>query len=75
MKTETLLEKAKKAGKRGLSKEITDEEIDLYLALIKKEIGAGQASEVLFPDKMSNLYSRGFTVIKEAYKRGRIKII
>lgn len=77
----SLLEKAKKfpIGNRGASKDVTDEEIELYLAIFKKEIYTAQARRVLYPKDNASLgdgklYSRTFKVMREAYNRGKIKI-
>ena len=76
MKKETLLQKAQKIGsKKNIPKETTDEHLELAFAWLKDEIGLRQISAVIGVSYTggSSLY-RIAVYLKEAYKRGLIKI-
>lgn len=73
----TLLEQAKLKS-TGKVNVITDEEIDVYLAILKQEISPNQAKQVLYSDKSDSggsLYARSLVVLREAFGKGRIKIV
>ena len=73
----TLLEEAKKItlslGRRG---EVTDEEIELFLAYLKGELRVSQVSKTLGMNYHgAAIYSRLVVGFVRAYEQGRIKII
>jgi len=73
---QTLLEKAKQHPRKN--KPITDEDIDLALAWVSGQISMTQASHAMLGEgkrTASNAQSRLPRLIKEAYRRGKIKII
>ena len=74
----TLLQKAKEVKrKHRIGQQVSDEEIELFLALLKEEISFTQASTAVFPNresKSSNLSSRAILTFREAYRRGKIII-
>ena len=76
-KKQTLLEKAKEVKLsriKGL-KEISDEHIDLALAWLKDEIRATQFGVAMGYKLELGNYQRHLSIIlKEAYKKGRIKL-
>jgi len=64
---------------RGMKREVTVEEIELYLALLAGRIKQTQARQALFPRDSSSvgcgkLYCRSFSVFRAAYQKGRLII-
>ena len=76
-KKETLLEKAKKVQLRyvGNRKDYSDEEIEVGLAWLRDEITPTQAIAVLNIKSTGNFLSCTATLLKQAYKKGLIKIV
>ena len=77
----TLLEKAKehKLRRVGQSQEVTDEEIELFGAWLRKEVTTTQVAIALYPENKANaagfIISRAVAVIKVAMARGKIKFV
>ena len=79
----TLLEKAKehKIKRHNHSKEVTDEEIELFCAWLRREITSTQVAKALYPENkdvkssLGLIGSRALTVVKVAILRGKIKFV
>lgn len=74
----SLLEEAKKITKKT-RREVSEEEIELYLAWLKGEVTAAQVARVAYPSSKPNsgagkVFARSFAVLQEAYRQGKIII-
>jgi len=70
----TLLQKAAKINLYRTKRALTDESIELALALIKGEVSYTAVKKTMGLSGGSNVYNFAFSAIKAAYKKGRIKI-
>ena len=80
----TLLERAQevKIHNRGSKKPVTSEEIELFFALISEKISVIKASVALYGEEKGRsaagsgkVYARAVPVLKEAYRKGKIKFL
>ena len=74
----TLLEEAKNTKINRTRKEVSREEAELFVSLLKDEISVAQVRSVLFPNDAHNtgggrVYARAFPALRVAYKLGLIK--
>ena len=77
----TLLQKAKEINvQRQTTLAITNELIELVLAWMKDEIKATQAAKIMYGDRKANalsglFHARAAVILREAYRKGKIKIV
>ena len=73
----TLLEKAKGFKRRQRNREITQEDKELAIALLKKDISAAQASNAIYnnPKKVTSVYTFLWKVLMVLLKEKKLKIV
>lgn len=77
--SETLLDKARQAPRRGGRKEVTSEQVDLALAWVTGEIGTNQVARVLYPTakpgaRIESTKSQLSTFLHAAVERGQLVV-
>ena len=69
----TLLEKAKKIPLYRNTR-VTDQHVDLAIALLKGDVRYTGVKKALNISGGSNVYNFAFSALREAYRRGKIEI-
>ena len=76
-KNMTLLDKASQIKTRNHNKSASDEDFELALAWLKEDIGVTQIAFAKFGNKKAtaSVYNYLTMVFREAYKKGKLKIL